>query len=221
VLDTAIAIGNPEGNGISATVGYVNVDSEYITMTGADGVTEVRFRVIRTDAAVNNGNSGGGLFNHKGELIGIVNAKMSTSTVDNIGYAIPSNVALYVANNIKHYCDGTDKECVYKCRIGITVTADKSYSEYDADTGKIYKKEIVKVISVTEGEAADGIIKANDILRAITIDGKSYTIDRSFKVVDSMLNAREGSSITVEVEREGQTLYLNIPITSDCLAAEK
>ena len=73
ILDTAIAIGNPEGNGISATVGYVNVDSENILVSFQG--TNVQLRVMRTDAAVNSGNSGGGLFNDKGELIGIVNAK--------------------------------------------------------------------------------------------------------------------------------------------------
>ena len=83
--ETAIAIGNPEADGISSTVGVVSVDSEYLTMTGADDVTEVTFRVMRIDTAVNSGNSGGGLFNDQGELIGIVNAKIMTDDIENIG----------------------------------------------------------------------------------------------------------------------------------------
>ena len=63
-----------------------------------NGKTEMR--VIRVDTAVNPGNSGGGLFNSKGELIGIVNAKIISSDVENIGYAIPSSVAINVADNI-------------------------------------------------------------------------------------------------------------------------
>ena len=111
VGESAIAIGNPEGNGFSTSLGIVSVDSEYIEMTGADGVTNVEFRVMRIDTAVNGGNSGGGLFNSKGELIGIVNAKIQSTTVENIAYAIPSNLAAAVADNIIYHCLDTD---VYK-----------------------------------------------------------------------------------------------------------
>ena len=55
VGDTAIAIGNAQGYGISTSFGIVSVDSEYITMTAADGSTTVSFRVMRTDTAVNSG----------------------------------------------------------------------------------------------------------------------------------------------------------------------
>ncbi len=74
ILDTAIAIGNPEALGISATVGAVNVDSEYITMTSLDETGYISLRVLRIDTAVNGGNSGGGLYNAAGKIIGIVNA---------------------------------------------------------------------------------------------------------------------------------------------------
>ena len=55
VGDTAIAIGNAQGYGISTSFGILSVDSEYITMTAADGSTTVSFRVMRTDTAVNSG----------------------------------------------------------------------------------------------------------------------------------------------------------------------
>ena len=71
------------GYGISVSSGIVCVDSEYITMTAADGKTSVSFRVIRVDSAVNSGNSGGGLFDKDGNLIGIVNAKISSTNVLN------------------------------------------------------------------------------------------------------------------------------------------
>jgi hypothetical protein len=57
VGDSAIAIGNAQGLGISSTAGIVSVDSEYITMTAADGKNEVSFRVMRVDTAINSGNS--------------------------------------------------------------------------------------------------------------------------------------------------------------------
>ena len=96
VLDSVIAIGNALGKGISATVGSINVTSEYLTMMGADEKTEVTFRVMRTDAAVNSGNSGGGLFNSKGELVGINFDRTWRSTMSDIEFdpAICRNISV-------------------------------------------------------------------------------------------------------------------------------
>lgn len=217
VLDTAIAVGNPEGEGISATVGYVNVDSEYVTLnfTTPTGAREVELRVMRIDTPVNGGNSGGGLFNAEGKLIGIVNAKMTDS--ENIGYAIPSNVVKYVADNILYYCDGKTEEAPYRCLVGITVTAGKSYSRYDTETGKIYKLEDVRVEEVSSGGIADGRIIAGDIIRSITVDGTEYEVTRIFHVVDSMLNARVGSVVEVKLLRGGEEVTVTLDIIEDAL----
>lgn len=220
VLDTVVAIGNAQGSGISATVGYVNVESEYITLTGADEKTEINIRVIRTDAAVNPGNSGGGLFNEKGEVIGIVNAKSASDSVDNIGYAIPSNVAKSIAENIIHYCDNTTKSCVYRCMLGISITSENPSVAYDTATGKLYKREDVTISEVT-GTALKGKLQAGDILKSITIDGKKIDITLRHHVVDSMLDAREGSSVTITFERGGQVKDVTVTITSSMIEAYK
>lgn len=221
VLDTAIAIGNPESKGISATVGCVNVDSEYLELTGADGYTTVELRVMRIDTAVNSGNSGGGLFNRRGEVIGIVNAKMADSSVDNIGYAIPSNVARYIADNILYYCDGTQLESVYRCLMGITVTSGNPRVSYDASTGRVHKLEDVVVDTVSEGAAAEGYLEAGDIITSITVDGTVYRVSRMYMVVDSMLNARVGSEVVVSVTRGEESLDITVPIPESCLKASK
>ena len=217
VLDTAIAVGNPEGGGISATVGYVNVDSEYVKLnfTVPTGQREVELRVMRVDTPVNSGNSGGGLFNSSGELIGIVNAKMTDS--ENIGYAIPSNVVKYVADNILYYCDGKSEEAPYRCLVGITVMAGKSYSHYDTATGKVYKLEDVTVKEVSAGSIASGVLMAGDVIKSITVDGTEYKVNRIFHVVDSMLNARVGSVVRVKVLRNGAELELTMHIMSSSL----
>lgn len=223
VLETAIAIGNPEGKGISATVGCVNVDSEYITlsMSDADSSTAFQLRVMRIDAAVNGGNSGGGLFNAYGELIGIVNAKMSSNTVDNIGYAIPSNVVLAVANNIIDYCDGTEKECVYRCIVGINVTAEESYTEYNAETGKIIKKEKVGISVIGTNSPINDKLEVGDVINSITIAGKKYEVFRIHHVVDSMLNARVGDTVVFNVTRGTQTFEVTVNITESLLTPYK
>ncbi len=221
VLDTAIAVGNPESEGISATVGYVNVDSEYVTLnfTETTGSTEVELRVMRVDTAVNSGNSGGGLFDSQGELIGIVNAKMTNS--ENIGYAIPSNIVKYVTENIIYYCDGKAAETPYRALVGITVTAAESYTVVDSTTGSIHKREDVIVDEVSGGAVAEGVLAAGDIIREITIDGVSYPVTRMFVVVDSMLNARAGSAVSFKILREGAEMTVSLTIPESALNAWK
>ena len=210
VLDQAIAIGNPEGLGISATLGYINVDSEYIDLEGADGYTTIRIRVMRMDTAVNGGNSGGGLFNNRGELIGIVNAKLIDS--ENMGYAIPSNFVKYVVENILFYCDNTELENVYRCYLGITVVPAEMYTVYDTETGKVLRRETVGVSEINSGSLADGLLKVGDIINSITIDGTTYNVNRMYMVVDSMINARVGSTVTLNVTRGGDTFDVTVEI---------
>ena len=215
VLETAIAVGNAAGDGISATMGKVNVESENIALYAADEKTKLTLRVMRTDAAVNSGNSGGGLFNAKGELIGIVNAKSAASSTDNIGYAIPSNVAKYIAENIMYYCDGTKVQFAYKCMLGITVSVKELYTEYDEEKGILYRKERVAVDTIPEKTAAAyGILKAGDVINSITIDGVTYEVSRMFHVVDAMLNARVSSSVVINVTRSGKALDLTVPLAN-------
>ncbi len=219
ILDTAIAIGNPEGNGISATVGCINVDSENISVGFQvyNKVQRITLRVMRTDAAVNSGNSGGGLFNAKGELIGIVNAKDADSSIDNIGYAIPSNVAKAIAENILYYCDGKTKQNVYRCMLGVTVGIKSLYTEYDTETGKIYKKETVMLTDVAANGAANGILKAGDVINSITIDGVKHEVSRTYHIIDTMLYARVGSSVVINLTRDGTAIDITVPIVESML----
>ena len=219
VLDQAIAVGNPEALGISATLGYINVDSEYITMEGADGITEIQIRVMRMDTAVNSGNSGGGLFDSQGNLIGIVNAKLTDS--DNMSYAIPSSLVKSVVDNILYYCEGTTRENVYKCYLGVTVDASRLYTEYDQETGKVYKREEITIASFENGSIAKGILAVGDIINSITVDGVTYEVNRMYIVVESMLNARVGSTVTVNVTRGSETMDLVINITEGSISVIK
>lgn len=215
ILDTAIAVGNPASGGLSATVGCINVDGEYITMTAADGTTAISLRLFRIDTAVNSGNSGGGLYNDKGQLIGVVNAKLSSSTIDSIGYAIPSNVAKFAADNIIKYCDGTDLENPYKYYIGINMDRTDYYTEYDTETGKVHKLERVAISAVTVGSVSDGLFVVGDVIKKITIDGKEYTIDRMYQVIDCMYSVYENSTLIITVEHADKTTEdITVPLTS-------
>lgn len=219
---TCIAIGNPSSSsvsGISVTGGIVSVDSEYITMSVSDEVGNVKFRVVRTDAAVNSGNSGGGLFNTKGELIGIVNAKINSTSIENIAYAIPSSVASGVANNIIANCYGKDCESVMRCIIGVTLSIENARTEYDSESGILTKIEDVTVTAVTSGSLAEGKICVSDVIKTLQIDGKAYEITRSYNFVDAMLNAKEGSEIVVTLLRDGTEQSVSFTVTADSLTA--
>jgi magnesium-transporting ATPase (P-type) len=83
-------------------------------------------RVMRVDTAVNGGNSGGGLFDENGNLIGIVNAKISDYRVENIAYAIPSNVAKHLADSIL----SSEKGVATRCILGVVPKVLSSKAVY-------------------------------------------------------------------------------------------
>ena len=217
VGDSAIAIGNAQGLGISSTSGVVSVDSEYITMTAADGRTEVSFRVMRVDTAINSGNSGGGLYDDEGNLIGIVNAKIIYDGVENIGYAIPSNVAVSIAENIIDYCYGTETERVQRALLGITVSTSDSKAVYNSTTGLVTIEENVSVYEVSSGSLADGILQAEDVLVSATVNGITTEITRQYHIIDMMLDVRAGDVVTLKILREGSEEIVSITITEECL----
>jgi serine protease Do len=223
------AIGNPKGYGIALTEGVLSVDSEYITLTmevpgkttggifGGGYATieevEVRYRVLRTDAAINSGNSGGALFNVQGELIGIVNAKSASTGTDNMGYALPITQVDYVVKNILHESNGTGS--VKRAMLGITVTTDSSKAEIDK-AGRLHILEQVSVYEVEDSAAAKGILQSGDVIKSIAIgNGEAKAVTRQFMVVDYMLNVRKGDTVKLVVERNGEEKTLTVTYDMD------
>ncbi len=132
VGDPVIAIGNALGEGITATAGVVSVISKKINIQGKT------LDVIQIDSAINPGNSGGPLFNSKGEVIGITTAKLSSATIEGIGYCIASSAAAPV---FKQLAEGNSAPT-----LGVTVTAvPKEYVSQLGTSAGAY------VIDVTKG----------------------------------------------------------------------
>lgn len=208
VGDYVFAIGNPNGSGISVTGGMVSVDSEYITMTAADDVTSVVYRALRTDTAINSGNSGGGLFNEKGQLVGLVNAKLTSPTIENIAYAVPLSIVRGAADNI---IDGqpSGSQAIEKLNLGVTVASSDSRAEYDALTGKVSVSERVTVSDVQSGSMGEELgLQQGDIIMRVEIDGTATEIKRAYNVGDAMFAARKGNAIVITVARNGETQKL-------------
>lgn len=120
VGEPTIVIGNPLGSlGGTVTNGIISALNRTITIDGQD------MTVLQTNAAVNPGNSGGGMFNINGELIGIINAKSSGDSVEGLGFAIPINIAKDIADQLINY--GYIKG---RPQLGISVASIESASDY-------------------------------------------------------------------------------------------
>lgn len=201
VGQTAIAIGNPEGGGLSATQGIISVDSEEIVLSGIENASSyTQMRVMRIDAAVNSGNSGGGLFDSAGDLIGIVNAKASDTEIENMAYAIPSSTATAVADNII-------KNTVFKKgTVGITLEIKDSRAYLD-ENGRIRIAETVAIGSVSG--AARGKLQSGDVILSINL-GKEIKVTRTFHVMDAMLDSAPGDVVKFVVLRNGEEVEVEV-----------
>ena len=211
VGESVIAVGNPEGNGLSVTNGIVSVESEYIKMYLANETSTTNRRVIRIDAAVNGGNSGGGLYNQDGELIGIVNAKLVDEDVEGMCYAIPINTASSIADKIIETCDGTNTTTIKRVYLGIETGIASSHASYDEETGRLSIVQEIGVSNVSITGDSFGILKENDILVSILYNDKTYKINSDYALEDLLLKVKKNESIELTIIRNNE--YQTVVIT--------
>ncbi len=199
--DNIILIGNPMGYGFATTAGVVSVPSENASVTQPNGL-EYNNRLIRVDAAVNGGNSGGGMFDLDGNLVGIVKAKIVKEGIESVGFVIPSNVAYNLAQNIIANCDGATQKQAKIVKLGVTPGISSSSMMKDENENiKIIEKVYVKTVDSTSifyNKLAYG-----DVINSITVGSNTYTITRSYQVEELLFNLKVGNSITFNVTRGG------------------
>ena len=195
VADTAIAIGNPKGFGVSVTSGIVSVESETIQYDN----TSPELRVMRIDTAINGGNSGGGVFNSKGELIGIVNAKIEDSSIDNMAYALPIDCVYKVADNLIYYYETSSNFATIKRPLlNINYYTENSRAVYNPEdnTTKIYDDLVIH--SVDNGGIGHTLgLNTDYIITSIYINNDEHKINRSFELPDWLLTVRVGDKIAI------------------------
>ena len=139
---------------------------------------------------------------------------MSSSTIDNIGYAIPSNVAKYVADNIIYYDNqNSENDSVMRVLIGVNVIVKSASAVYDTETGKVLKVEEVAVDSIVSGSASDGALLVGDVITSVTVDGQTYEVVRTFNVIDIMLTARQTSTVVFHVIRDGVSQDVTVDVS--------
>ena len=188
-----VAVGNPLGElGGTVTTGIISALDREVTIDGK------KMNLLQMDAAVNPGNSGGGLFNLKGELIGIVNAKSSGDSVEGLGFAIPAATASKTAGELIEYgyvrgrvdlglslYDVSDSITAMYCgvdQLGCYVIESK----YSSDFQKWDRIVAVNGESVTY--FADIAALKNDLKVGDTV---TFTVVRKCRMVDVELVCRE------------------------------
>ncbi len=223
VGEAVYAIGNAYLDGLSATTGIISVDSEYISLDMSDNgyYSDSRtYRVIRTDVPIYSGNSGGGLFDSDGRLVGIVNSKLLAVSeedeefADNVSYALPSSsVRRAVQNMIDAYEDSTSSSFTLgldKAFLGVTVQVLSSSAYLNNNTNLVEIEERVQITDIASGALADGVLSVGDILTAVKIVGpdnevrENLSVTRLYNVSEALLSARVGDTIYITVTRSGE-----------------
>ena len=197
VGETTVAVGNPLGT-LSNTVtqGIVSALNRQVTVEDND------MTLIQTDTSISPGNSGGGLFNANGELIGVVNAKSSYSEAEGIGFAIPINTAMDIAQQL------IENGAVARPVLGVSILdiSDASAAQqYGVSAMGVY------VADVTKGGGAEAAgVQRGD--RIIAVDDTAVS---STSTVKSYLAGKEvGDTVSLQVERDGKVLTLNVTLGS-------
>lgn len=126
---------------------------------------------MRTDAAVNGGNSGGGLFNADGEMVGIINSKNEEEGIDNIAFALPSSYARRIVQSMidSYEKSGQLARSVSKALIGITSQVSNTYAYYDGELGVTRISEVVTVADAQYGGAASDVLREGDVIKKFSI----------------------------------------------------
>jgi len=198
VGEDVIAIGNPLGElRGTATSGIVSALSREVT------VEDVTMSLIQTDAAISPGNSGGGLFNSSGSLIGIVNAKASSDDAEGLGFAIPvSDVKTIISDLIDNgYVSGRAYLGVYTQDVtlssGMNDWGSSLFGSYFGSTGTSCV-QIAQVVSNSAAEAAG--LQVGDLILAV--DDTEISSNSALSAAISEYNA--GDTATLTIQRDGQ-----------------
>ena len=200
VGQNVMAVGNPLGElGGTVTGGMISALNRSVTIQGTNSTNTMS--LIQMDASVSPGNSGGGLFNMNGELVGIVNAKSSSSDAEGLGFAIPINDAIKVAQELLEngYVTG-------RPYLGVTylaVTDAQTAQQLGVNAYGVY------IVDVTKGGPADQAgLKVGD--RIVSVDDSEIAAKDDLGTL--MQNHSAGDTLSITVARDGQMQTVNVTL---------
>lgn len=217
------AVGNPEGT-LSGTItdGIVSSLDREITVQvetkqGADGYStnpfyqstgrkDITLSCIQMSASVSPGNSGGGLFNAKGELIGIVNAKSSSQNSEGLGFAIPIHTAMQIAGSLMESGSYADPAAKNSAALGITA----GYLDEAGAKNAGGRSPGVYVYSVEAQSTAKAGLAAGD--RIISVEGS--VIGDLSDLTNLLEDKKPGDFVSIAIERAGQMKTIQVALVA-------
>ena len=200
VGQSVMAVGNPLGElGGTVTGGMISALNRSVTIQGTSSTNTMS--LIQMDASVSPGNSGGGLFNMNGELIGIVNAKSSSSDAEGLGFAIPINDAIKVAEELLQNGYVTGRP--YLGISYLAVTDAQTAQQLGVNSYGVYIMEVVK-----GGPAEQAGLKAGD--RIVSIDGTEIASKDDLGTL--MQKHAAGDTLSITVARDGQMQTVSVTL---------
>jgi len=194
VGDLAVAIGNPLGQlGGTATTGIISALDRTLDVEGTT------LTLMQTDAAINGGNSGGGLFNNKGELIGIVESKASAVGVEGLAFALPINTVSPIINDLIEN-GGKTQTAQGTPAVGIVISevSEENAQYYGLESAGVY------IAQVTGENAQKAGFQAED--RIVSFNGKQ--ISSSSEFITLVRKCKVGDTVTIVVSRKGQQIEI-------------
>ena len=194
-----VAIGNALGYGQSVTSGIISALEREFT------IDDYSAKLIQTDAAINPGNSGGALLNMKGEVIGINSAKLASSQIEGMGYAIPISTATPIIEELmnRKTRDLVDKaDASYLGIAGVAVSQEVSKT-YDIPEG-IYVSEVTE-----DGPAEKAGITKGDIIKKF--DGVS--VSSMSEIKDQLRYYKAGETVKLLIKRSDGSEYKDVTVT--------
>lgn len=213
---SCFAIGNANGGGLSITNGCISLSSEYKNIESG-GLT-AEHRVIRHNAYITNGSSGGGLFNTNGELVGITNGGLRATSGDSnlIKFAIPSSVVFGVANNIIANCFGTTTTKIVSYNFGFTFESTESTIQ----NGDIVETiETISLSSINTSILNNINLSVGDTLLSAKLISNDKEISKSitklYHLEEFLLLASTFQTLQLKVSRTGEleNIVININIS--------
>ncbi|WP_268624348.1 S1C family serine protease [Paenibacillus alvei] len=207
--ETVVAIGNPLGLGGSLTAGIVSYTNRLIPVSlNQDGVYDWEQRVIQTDAAINEGNSGGALVNLQGQVIGINTMKIATTGVEGLGFAIPTNEVMTVVDEIMK--NGK----VIRPYLGVyTVDLTNPYAPITEEQRNDLKlpQEVKNGVIVLEatGPAKKAGLKLNDVIVRFDNETIGQTRDLRKYLYEKK---KVGETMEVHFYREGKLMMTTVQL---------
>lgn len=215
--ETVIAVGNPLGLGGTLTSGIISYTSRLIPISlNQDGVYDWEQKVIQTDAAINEGNSGGALVDLKGRLIGINTMKISDTGVEGLGFAIPVNDVMKTVEGIMQYGK------VVRPYLGVySLDLDNPYAPIDAEQRKQLKlpQNITSGVIVLEahGPAQLAGLQLNDVIVQLDKEPIASTRELRKYLYDEK---KVGDTLEVTFYRDGKLQTSNCKLTDKPSEAE-